>query len=111
MPLRIYDSFHKRKVDFVPAEPGKATMYLCGPTVQGAPHIGHAMSAIVFDVVRRYLAWSGLEVTFVRNITDIDDKIINKARERGIETSVHAQEYADIYRREMLAVGNLTPTI
>ena len=84
MPIRLFDSYQKRKVDFVPLVPGRVGIYLCGPTVQGAPHIGHARSQIAFDVVRRYLAWTGLEVTFVRNVTDIDDKIIRKAAERGV---------------------------
>ena len=111
MPLRLFDSLQKRKVDFEPVEPGKVSMYLCGPTVQSAPHIGHARSAIAFDVVRRYLAWSGLDVTFVRNITDIDDKIIRKASERGVDAALHAQEYAEVYRRDMLNVGNLPPDV
>ena len=111
MPIRLFDSYQKRKVDFVPVTPGKATMYLCGPTVQAAPHIGHARSAIAFDVVSRFLRWSGLDVTFVRNVTDIDDKIIRKANERGIPAAEHAREFAEIYRRDMLAVGNLPPDV
>src|SRR5215813_8094573 len=100
MPIRLFDSYQKRKVDFVPVTPGKATMYLCGPTVQAAPHIGHARSAIAFDVVRRFLRWSGLDVTFVRNVN-----------ERGIPAAEHAREFAEIYRRDMLAVGNLPPDV
>ena len=109
MPIRLFDSFHKRKVDFVPTVPGRASLYLCGPTVQAAPHIGHARSGIAFDVVRRYLGWSGLEVTFVRNITDIDDKIIRKAAERGVPPEQHAREFTAEYQRAMLGVGNLPP--
>jgi len=111
MPIRLFDSYQKRKVDFVPGTPGKATIYLCGPTVQAAPHVGHARSAIAFDVVRRFLRWSGLDVTFVRNVTDIDDKIIRKANERGIPAAEHAREFAEIYRRDMLSVGNLPPDV
>jgi cysteinyl-tRNA synthetase len=110
MPIRLFDSLQKRKLDFTPLVPGKVTMYLCGPTVQAAPHIGHARSAIAFDVVRRTLAWSALEVTFVRNITDIDDKIIRKAQERGVSTEAHAAEFAEEYTRQMLGVGNLPPS-
>ena len=111
MALRLFDSLHKRKVEFVPVVPGKATVYLCGPTVQAEPHVGHSRSAIAFDVVRRHLAWSGYEVKFVRNITDIDDKIIRKAAERGVSTEVHAREFADEYRRQMVGVGNLAPDV
>src|SRR5215470_16075672 len=111
MPIRLFDSYQKRKVDFVPIAPGKATIYLCGPTVQAAPHIGHARSAIAFDVVRRFLRWSGFDVTFVRNVTDIDDKIIRKANERGIPAAEHAREFAEVYRRDMLSVGNLPPDV
>ncbi len=111
VPLRLFDSFSRRKVDFVPITPGKVGMYLCGPTVQAAAHVGHARSAIAFDVVRRYLAWSGYQVTFVRNVTDIDDKIIKKAAERGVSTAEHAREFGDAYRADMLGVGNLAPDI
>ncbi len=111
MPIRLFDSFQKRKVDLVPLTPGKVSMYLCGPTVQAAPHVGHARSMIAFDVVRRYLSWAGFEVTFIRNITDIDDKIIRKAAERGVPPAQHAREYADEYRAQMLGVGNLAPTV
>jgi len=109
VPIRLFDSFQKRKVDFVPLSPGRAGVYLCGPTVQAAPHVGHARSAIAFDVVRRYLAWTGLEVTFVRNVTDIDDKIIRKAAERGVPPEQHAREFTEEYQKQMLAVGNLPP--
>jgi cysteinyl-tRNA synthetase len=111
MPIRLFESFQKRKVELVPVVPGKIGMYLCGPTVQAAPHIGHARSAVAFDVVRRYLAWSGFEVTFVRNVTDIDDKIIRKAAERGVSTEQHAREFTAAYQEEMLAVGNLPPSV
>jgi cysteinyl-tRNA synthetase len=110
MPQRLFDSLQKRKVDLVPVVPGKVGLYLCGPTVQAAPHVGHARSAIAFDVVRRHLTWSGYDVTYVRNVTDIDDKIIAKAAERGVSTEAHAREFADEYQKQMLAVGNLPPT-
>ena len=81
--VRLYDSFRKQKVSFEPLEPGAATMYLCGPTTYDSAHIGHAYSAICFDVIRRALVWLGYRVTFVRNVTDVDDKIIKRASERG----------------------------
>jgi len=109
MALRLHDSFLRRKVDFEPREPGKVGIYLCGPTPQGSPHLGHALSAIAFDMVRRHLAWSGYAVTFVRNITDLDDKIIAAAAARGVPTDQHAREFAEEYRAQMMGVGVLPP--
>lgn len=82
--LRLHDTAEGRLVDVEPREPGRFSMYVCGPTVYDVPHIGHARMALVFDVLRRYLEWSGLDVTFVSNITDIEDKIIARANERRI---------------------------
>jgi cysteinyl-tRNA synthetase len=79
--LHIHNSLTGRKEQFVPLEPGKVRMYLCGDTVYDYCHIGHARSKVAFDIVRRYLGWQGFKVTFVRNITDIDDKIIRRAAE------------------------------
>ncbi len=73
--------------DFEPRDAGKVSMYVCGATVQSKPHVGHGRYAVVFDVVRRYFEWLGYEVTYVRNITDVDDKIINAANEMGISTN------------------------
>ena len=79
MGLKIYNTLTRTKEDFVTLEPGKVRMYVCGPTVYDKAHIGHAMSALVFDVVRRYLEYRGYEVRYVMNFTDVDDKIIDKA--------------------------------
>src|SRR4051795_11366720 len=84
--LRLHDTAEGRVVDVVPREAGKFSMYVCGPTVYDVPHIGHGRFALVFDVLRRYLEWSGVDVTYVSNITDIEDKIIARANERGIPT-------------------------
>lgn len=81
--LRLYDTSARQIREFVPLRPGRASIYLCGATVQAAPHIGHIRSGVNFDVLRRWLAYRGYEVTFVRNVTDIDDKIIVKAVEQG----------------------------
>jgi cysteinyl-tRNA synthetase len=81
--LRIYDTVTRSVRDFVPREPGKAGIYLCGLTVQSGPHIGHLRSGINYDVLRRWLIHSGYDVTFIRNITDIDDKVLEKAVEAG----------------------------
>ncbi|MDX6273183.1 MAG: cysteinyl-tRNA synthetase [Frankiales bacterium] len=83
MPLRLYDTLTRSVRDFTPLTPGGATMYVCGPTVQAQPHIGHARSAIVFDILRRWLEYGGTEVTLARNVTDIDDKIIHAAQHSG----------------------------
>ena len=83
MTLRIYDTATRGVRDFVPLEPGKASIYLCGLTVQSEPHVGHVRSGVNFDVLRRWMTATGHDVTFIRNITDIDDKILFKAEEQG----------------------------
>ncbi|MDP2939587.1 MAG: cysteine--tRNA ligase [Candidatus Omnitrophota bacterium] len=105
MPIRIYDSLTKKKVDFFPLETGKVKMYSCGVTVYDDCHIGHARSLYIFDVITRYLKYRNYEVTFIRNITDIDDKIINKAKELGITTSEVAQKYIESYKRDLKSLG------
>ena len=81
MTIRLYDTKAQAAVDFVPLEAGKVGMYVCGPTVQSSPHIGHLRSALVYDLWRRWLSYRGFDVTLVRNVTDIDDKILNNASE------------------------------
>ena len=81
--LRLFDTARGEVVPFETREPDKVSMYVCGPTVYGPPHLGHGRFSLVFDVLRRYLEWSGYEVTYVSNITDIDDKIIERARNEG----------------------------
>ena len=83
MTLRLFDTASREVRDFVPYRDGQASIYLCGATVQGIPHIGHVRSGIAFDVLRRWLEYKGLDVLFVRNVTDIDDKILRKAAEAG----------------------------
>ncbi|MDP9092470.1 MAG: cysteine--tRNA ligase [Actinomycetota bacterium] len=83
MTLHIYDTAARSQREFLPLEPGKASIYLCGATVQAPPHIGHVRSAVNFDILRRWLAHSGYAVTFIRNVTDIDDKILSKSAEAG----------------------------
>ncbi|MCP4305120.1 MAG: cysteine--tRNA ligase [bacterium] len=82
--MRIFNTLGRTLQDFEPGDPGKVSMYVCGATVQSRPHVGHGRYAVVFDVVRRYFEWLGYDVTYVRNITDVDDKIINAANEMGI---------------------------
>ena len=82
-PVRLYDTQTREVRDFVPLEAGKAGIYVCGLTVQSEPHVGHVRSAVNFDVLRRWLTHRGYEVTFIRNVTDIDDKILAKAVDQG----------------------------
>ena len=97
--------------DFVPLTPGKVSLYLCGITVQGAPHVGHVRSGLAFDVLSRWLEYRGLEVTYCRNVTDIDDKILNKAAAQGVEY----WRVASRYEREAVAayalLGCRPPTV
>jgi cysteinyl-tRNA synthetase len=102
--LKIYNTLTKKKEVFKPIEPGKVKIYVCGPTVYDACHIGHARSAVVFDVIVRYLKAAGHEVTYVRNFTDIDDKIINRARELGISTEELSAKYIQTFYDDMDAL-------
>ena len=79
MTLRVYNTLTKQKDLFEPVRPGKVSMYLCGPTVYKSPHIGHMVGPVIFDAIKRYLQYKGYEVTWVVNITDVDDKLINAA--------------------------------
>jgi cysteinyl-tRNA synthetase len=107
--LRIYNSLGRTLQPFVPREPGKAGIYLCGPTVQSEPHVGHGRSAVAFDVIRRYLMWKGFEVTLVRNITDIEDKIIKASEESGIPVEQLARTMAQRFRDGYASLGVLPP--
>ena len=111
MTLRLYDTASRTVRDFVPLEPGRASIYVCGATVQSAPHIGHLRSGLNFDILRRWLERSGYEVTMVRNVTDIDDKIIAKAAEAGRPWWAHAALYENAFRRGYEILGCLPPTI
>ncbi len=93
MTLRLYDTASGQLRDFEPVVPGKVGIYHCGLTVQGAPHVGHIYKEVVFDVLRRWLERSGYEVTVVANVTDIDDKILAKSADRGVEWWAHAYEF------------------
>ncbi len=109
--IRIYDTMTREKRPFVPCEEGKVSMYVCGPTVYNYIHIGNARTFISFDTIRRYLIWRGYEVTFVQNITDVDDKIITKSLEEQRPASDVAQEYAQAFIDDMHAAGVLDPDI
>ena len=110
MPLQIYNSLTHRKEPFVPVVEGQVRLYACGVTVYDESHIGHARSAIVFDVVCRYLRSIGYAVTYVRNFTDIDDKIINRANAEKRGWKEIAETYIASFRADMAALGVLPPT-
>lgn len=110
MSLRIYNTLTRALEDFSPIEPGHVRMYVCGVTVYDRPHIGNARSAVAFDVVRRWLETSGLRVTFVRNITDIDDKMIRRAVENGETVRSLAERMTALMYEDYDALGVLRPT-
>lgn len=101
MSLRFYNTANRKKEVFHPLKQGRVGIYVCGVTVYDLCHIGHARSTIVFDVLARYLRAKGLDVTYVRNFTDVDDKIIKRADERGIGTDAVAREYIDAFYEDM----------
>lgn len=105
MPLKIYNSLTKRKDDFVPLSGKTVRMYSCGVTVYDDCHIGHARSLYIFDVIRRYLKFRGYDLHFVRNITDVDDKIINRANELKQDSAKVAQDNIDKYYRDLKSLG------
>ena len=109
--IRLYDTKQRQKVGFTPREAGKVSMYVCGPTVYNRIHIGNARTFISFDMIRRYLEWSGYEVTFVQNVTDVDDKIIARATEEGRSAAEVAAEYTEAFIADMRAAGVADPTI
>jgi len=105
MSIYIYNTLARKKEEFKPQNPSEVKMYTCGVTVYDECHIGHARSLYIFDVIRRYLEYRGYKVRFVRNITDIDDKIINKAKELGISAGEVAEKFAASYREDLKLLG------
>jgi cysteinyl-tRNA synthetase len=99
--VRIRDTLERDTVDLTTREPGKVSMYVCGPTVYDSPHIGNARTAVVFDTIRRYLEWVGFDVTFVSNVTDVEDKIIARAAREGRTEPEVAAEFEDVYFDQM----------
>ncbi|MDX2480597.1 MAG: cysteine--tRNA ligase [Desulfuromusa sp.] len=110
MSLRVYNTMSGKKEDFQPLVPGKVGMYVCGVTVYDYCHIGHARANIVFDVIFRYLQFAGYETTYVRNYTDVDDKIINRANERGIPSQDLAEEFIKAFDEDMDSLGLIKPS-
>ena len=110
MTLRIYSTLSRKKEDFSPIEPGKVRMYVCGPTVYDKAHIGHAMSAVIFDIIRRYFIFRGYEVNFVMNFTDVDDKIILRASKLGMDPFELGQMYINEYQAHLRSLNVLPAT-
>lgn len=108
--MKIYNTLTKQKEDFIPLEPGKVKMYVCGPTVYNLIHIGNARPMIVFDTVRRYMEYKGYEVNYVSNFTDVDDKIIKKAIEEGVDSAVISSRYIAECKKDMEAMNVLPAT-
>ena len=111
MTVQIYSTLSRTKEELSTVESGKVRMYVCGPTVYDRAHIGHAMSAIVFDVIRRYLEYRGYEVEHVMNYTDVDDKVINRARIFGMEPLELAEKYIEEYDQHLEDLNLLEPTV
>jgi len=111
MPVRIFDTLANDKVELRPIRPGKVGIYACGPTVYDHAHLGHARCYVVWDVVVRHLRSRGLDVRYVRNFTDVDDKIIKRANERGEDPVALAARYAASFHEDMDAIGCLRPDV
>ena len=111
MALKVYNTMARRKEDFEPIDPPGVGMYVCGVTAYDLSHIGHARSAIAFDVIYRYLMYAGYDVTYVRNFTDIDDKIIRRAGELGVPTSELAEKYINAFTEDMAALDLKVPAV
>jgi cysteinyl-tRNA synthetase len=109
--LQIFNTLTRRKEPFVPLEPGRVGMYVCGVTVYDHAHIGHGMSSIVFDTIRRYLLHLGYEVRYAQNFTDIDDKIIDRARREGSDPALLAEQLIAEWTREIAAFNVMPPTV
>ncbi len=109
MTIRLFDTLANEKVTLEPLAPGKVGLYACGPTVYDLAHLGHARCYVAWDVVVRHLRFRGFEVEYVRNFTDVDDKIIRRAAERGLDPLELSRHFADEFETDMKALGNVTP--
>lgn len=107
--VKIYNTLSRKKEQLVPTEGNKIRMYVCGPTVYDSAHLGHARAALTFDVIRRFLLYLGYEVLYVRNLTDIDDKIIDRANKLGVPAKEVSEKYTKEYQEDMAALGIQKP--
>ena len=108
--MKIYNTLTRKKEEFVPIKEGEVSIYVCGPTVYNFFHIGNARPFVVFDTLRKYLRYRGYKVKFVQNFTDVDDKIINRAREEGITAPEVSEKYIGEYFRDAAALNVKRPT-
>ena len=111
MSLHLYDTATRAVSEFKPLVPGEVSMYVCGATVQAAPHIGHVRSGVNFDILRRWLIKSGYAVTFIRNVTDIDDKILQKAVVEVMPWWALAMKYERIFTAAYASEGTIAPLL
>ena len=111
MTMKIFNTLTRRKEEFVPLTPGQVKMYVCGPTVYNLIHIGNARPMIVFDTVRRYFEYKGYDVQYVSNFTDVDDKIIKKANEEGVDAEVISKRYIEECKKDMAALNVKPATV
>lgn len=109
--MKIYNTLTRKKEEFVPIEEGKVKMYVCGPTVYNYFHIGNARPFVVFDTMRKYLEYRGYKVKFVQNFTDVDDKIINRAKEEGISAGEVSEKYIEEYYKDAAALNVKKATV
>ncbi|UCC68635.1 MAG: class I tRNA ligase family protein, partial [Armatimonadota bacterium] len=111
MPIRIYNTLGRQKEEFIPREAGKVSMYVCGVTPYAPAHVGHGRAAVAMDVVRRWLTYRGYEVTYVVNVTDVEDKIFAASQQARLSWREVADHYAASYRRELDELAVRPPTI
>ena len=109
--MKIFNTLSRRKEEFVPLTPGEVKMYVCGPTVYNLIHIGNARPMIVFDTVRRYFEYKGYDVKYVSNFTDVDDKIIKKAIEEGVDADTVSKRYIEECKKDMAAMNVKPATV
>ncbi|NND12860.1 MAG: cysteine--tRNA ligase [Acidimicrobiia bacterium] len=109
--MQVFNTLGRELQDLITRDEGRVGMYLCGPTVQAAPHIGHGRGPVIFDVLRRYLVWQGLDVTFVSNVTDVNDTIFERAAERGVDWTEVVSESSRLFLDAYRKLGILDPDI
>src|SRR5262249_10833798 len=109
-PFRLYSTLSRRVENFVPQQPGKVGIYVCGMTVYDDAHVGHARAFVVFDMVTRYLRHRGWDVCLVRNYTDVDDKIIHRANEKSVDSMALAEHFIESFAEDSRGLGLVPPT-